>query len=90
MRVQQNALVVSLHVLITHYSCFPDDSPEKTKNVGDKICNNNIRKLTASAFCWTYISNVGHTLAQLAEALHYKPEGRGFNFRWCPWNFSFA
>ena len=27
-------------------------------------------------------------MAQLVEALRYKPEGRGFNFRWCQWNFS--
>ena len=25
----------------------------------------------------------GHVLAQLVEALHYNPEGRGFHFRWC-------
>jgi hypothetical protein len=32
----------------------------------------------------------GSTLlvAQLVEALRYKPEGRGFDFRWCHWNFS--
>jgi len=23
-----------------------------------------------------------------AEALHYKPEGRAFNSRWCHWNFT--
>jgi hypothetical protein len=27
-------------------------------------------------------------LAQLVEALRYKPEGRGFDSRWCHWNFS--
>jgi len=26
----------------------------------------------------------------LVEALRYKLEGRGFDFRWCHWNFSFA
>jgi hypothetical protein len=26
-------------------------------------------------------------LAQLVEALFYKPEGGGFNSRWCHWNF---
>ena len=31
---------------------------------------------------------VGGTVAQLVEALHYKPEGCGFDFRWCHWNFS--
>ena len=28
-------------------------------------------------------------MAQLVEGLRYKPEGRGFNSRWCHWNFSF-
>ena len=30
----------------------------------------------------------GHAVAQLVEALRYKLEGRGFDSRWCPWNFS--
>jgi len=29
----------------------------------------------------------GHAVAQLVEALRYKPEGHGFNSRWCQWNF---
>ena len=31
---------------------------------------------------------VGHAVAQLVEALRYKPEGRGFDSRWCHWDFS--
>jgi hypothetical protein len=27
---------------------------------------------------------------QLVEALRYKPEGHGFDSRWCQWNFSFT
>jgi hypothetical protein len=27
-------------------------------------------------------------MAQVVEALRYKPEGRGFDSRWCHWNFS--
>ena len=27
-------------------------------------------------------------VAQLVEALRYKPEGRGFDSQWCHWNFS--
>ena len=27
-------------------------------------------------------------MAQLVEALRYKPKGRGFDPRWCHWNFS--
>jgi len=26
---------------------------------------------------------LGHRVVQLVEALHYKPEGRGFDSRWC-------
>ena len=32
----------------------------------------------------------GHAVAQLVEALRYKPEGHGFDSRWCHWNFSLA
>ena len=34
------------------------------------------------------LSLSGHAVAQLVEALRYKPEGRGFASRWCHWNFS--
>ena len=30
----------------------------------------------------------GHAVAQLVGALRYKSEGRGFDSRWCHWNFS--
>jgi hypothetical protein len=30
----------------------------------------------------------GTLVAQLVEALGYKPEGRGFDSRWSHWNFS--
>jgi len=29
----------------------------------------------------------GHAVAQLVEALRYKPESRGFDSRWCHWIF---
>jgi len=32
----------------------------------------------------------GHAVVLLDEALHYKPESRWFDFRWCHWNFSFT
>ena len=31
---------------------------------------------------------LGAAVAQLVEALRYKSEGRGFDSRWCHWNFS--
>jgi hypothetical protein len=33
---------------------------------------------------------IGHAVAQLVEALRYKPEGRGFDSRCRPWCFSVA
>jgi hypothetical protein len=32
----------------------------------------------------------GCVVAQLVEALRYKPESRGFDSGWCHWNFSFS
>ena len=31
---------------------------------------------------------MGQAVAQLVEALRYKPEGGGFDSRWSHWNFS--
>jgi len=43
---------------------------------------------------FTYVSVIyiwfGHAVVQLVEALCYKPEGHGFDFQWCHWNFSLA
>ena len=35
----------------------------------------------------TQYTDWGHAVAQLAEALHYKSEDRGFDSRWCHWKF---
>jgi hypothetical protein len=34
-----------------------------------------------------YIITWGHAVAQLVEALRYKPEDRGLDSRWCHWIF---
>ena len=31
------------------------------------------------------MNNMGHAVAQLVEALRYKPEGRGLDSGWCHW-----
>jgi hypothetical protein len=36
----------------------------------------------------TLTSYLIFVVAQLVEALRYKPEGRGFDSRWCCWIFS--
>ena len=38
--------------------------------------------------CLVLYKYVKHAVAQLVEALRYKSEGRGFDSRWCHWNFS--
>jgi hypothetical protein len=37
---------------------------------------------------YSIIECMGYAVAQLVEALRYKPIGRGFDSRWCLWNFS--
>jgi len=42
-------------------------------------------------FLWNIFYHMfikGHAVAQSVEALRYKSEGRGFDSRWCHWNFS--
>jgi hypothetical protein len=36
----------------------------------------------------TSLRIMGYPVAHLVGALRYKPEGRGFDSRWCHWNFS--
>jgi len=43
---------------------------------------------TPDLFISSYPHFMGHVAAQLAEALRYKPEGRGFDSQWCHWIFS--
>jgi hypothetical protein len=37
---------------------------------------------------FAYMYNTGHAVAQLIEALRYKPEDRGIDSWWCHWIFS--
>ena len=30
-----------------------------------------------------FVAQLGHVVVQLVEALHYNPEGQGFDFQWC-------
>jgi hypothetical protein len=46
----------------------------------------NIRK--SQLFSVHLLGSMLNAVAQLVEALRYKPEGRGFDFRRCHWNFS--
>jgi hypothetical protein len=32
----------------------------------------------------------GPYVGAVVEAMHYKQEGRGIDYRWCHWNFTFT
>jgi hypothetical protein len=49
------------------------------------LCISNILKCGQRRKC---TCNVGHSVAQLVEALRYKPDGSGFDSRLYYWNFS--
>jgi hypothetical protein len=55
-----------------------------------KHCSSNTRDVMILnvRYKYRYKCRLGHAVAQLVEALRYKSEGRGFDFRWCHWNFS--
>ena len=55
-----------------------------------KCCSINRAALDRKLFSFfeSLQSVAGHALAQLVEALRYKPQGRGFDSRWSYWNFS--
>ena len=51
------------------------------------------RNLIPNLRIYAFVARTENTLPffylpQSVEALHYKPEGRGFDFRWCHRNFS--
>jgi hypothetical protein len=44
--------------------------------------------VTCLKFVLKLTTYLGYAVVQLVEALRYKSEGRGFDSRWCHWNFS--
>jgi hypothetical protein len=47
------------------------------------VFNLSLSNILQHLFLWGML-----LVAQLVEALRYKPEGRGIDFRWCHWIFS--
>jgi hypothetical protein len=45
-------------------------------------------RVTSGVIYRKYIPVLGYEVAQLVEALRYKPAGRGFDYRWCEWKLS--
>ena len=47
----------------------------------------NKQQLLTPLLVFSHSSPWGHVVSQMVEALRYKPEGRGFDSRWCHWIF---
>jgi hypothetical protein len=76
--------------LCTSPSCFFSYYVKQPKAIVANEANTNPR-LLASRFIdiWQmYLDGRRYAVAQLVEALCNKPKGRGFDSRWCHWNFS--
>jgi len=59
-------------------------------SISENLCRKfklhwNLTRIT-TVYTKTY-THLGHAVAQLVEALRYKPEGRGFDSQWCHWIF---
>ena len=50
------------------------------------VCRRTVVRLLFSGIIVVYC-NKGYAVAHLVETLRYKPEGRGFDYGWCHWNF---
>jgi hypothetical protein len=67
-----------VYSLLFEFTEWNDEKQEEKRLLGS---NQDFQKKTA-----VYSGLRGHALAQLVGALRYKPEGRGFDSRWCYWN----
>ena len=69
-------------------SCSQITSAELICKFTVLIFSQNYRKMHLYLFIKLHLSGlIGQAVAQFVEALRYKPEGRGFDSRWCHWNF---
>ena len=78
-KTKQNTLLnINLYIL-----------QRKFWNFNSKSKNLKIRKIYWPPFLiWNIICDMGARGGVVVKALSYKPAGRGFDFRWCHWNFS--
>jgi len=70
---------------IQHGFCTMGNKVWLNMNISDSNGAESISEFYCSNIC-IYIYT-GYAVAQLVEALCYKSEGRGFDSRWCHWNF---
>jgi hypothetical protein len=55
---------------------------------GTAVTVRSVRALIVHIFIVVFVIMMGARGGAVVEALRYKPEGRGIDFRWCHWNFS--
>ena len=67
---------------------LPEDGPCSVETCRRYCVKLNYSKCALVWFYFVIVVTMGHAVAQLVEALRYKSEGRGFDSRWCHWNFS--
>ena len=58
--------------------------------LGDLYFITRVTFILAFVHLYRHSFSLEHAVAQLVEALRYKPEGRGFDSRWSHWNFSWT
>ena len=56
--------------------------------ISDRTWHSAARSGVHNPDSYEYNAVWGYAMALLVEALHYKPEGRWFDSRWCHWNYS--
>ena len=97
--MKHSNILVQLQKIIGVYG-FLSNVNESSVNVFITTISSNVAEVSSCTikyfseasvlymFLTFYIRRMGYAVAQLVEALRYKPEGRGFDSRWCHWNFS--
>ena len=62
-------------------------APRPTPKLGNHSLSA-LRECLFNIFAATLHTGMGARGGVVAKALRYKPAGRGFDSRWCHWNFS--
>jgi hypothetical protein len=81
-------VVTSGYVLTYSHALMVSQEKGLVIAVGRGGANDAIIIIISSSSSSISSSSRGYMVAQLIEALRYKPEGRGFDSRWSHWNFS--
>jgi hypothetical protein len=73
--------------MLTHKPCRNFPSLASAKGFKELLVALKIMPMKLVLFMPIHMEE-GYVVAQLVEALRYKPGGHGLGSRWCHWNFS--